>query len=351
MPLELVDLKFPFGYGTYGAGGAYGHPIDADKLYEIIFAAYQQGVSLIDTAPVYGQQFGESEQHVGIVLKRLFDERVCTRDNLFIATKCGIRITARGYEVVNNYEEITTSCDDSLRRLQIDSIDLFFLHRHDPEASVEELARAMSDLLDQKKIRYVGLSEVHETTIRNFYEAMKKLGKEKYFVAIQSEYSLVNHFVADALLPTCKELGLQFFAYSPFAKGFLTDQTLAHPSSIFNNPVLSSFTPQFLSEHQENNLLLLTHLKSIADQAQCTVAQLSLAWLMQQPGVIPLVSTSHVEHLLENIQAKDVQLSHAAIDQIAQLPKISGSRCGKMIRDLAPEMRPYSPSFRLESPQ
>ena len=349
MPKTLTSLKFPLGYGTYGAGGAYGTtPVNPDMLYEIILAAYQQGVCLIDTAPVYGKQYGESEQQVGICLQKLFTSQVCARDDLFIMTKCGLRITDQGYRVVNSYEEIMTSCAESLQRLQLETIDLFFLHRHHKDASIEEIADAMSELIAQQKIRYVGLSEAHETTIRAFHAAMKKRGIEKHFIALQSEYSLTNHFVADALLPVCSELGLQFFAYSPFAKGFLTDRTVQNPSSIFHNPEVN-YIPQLSPEHEQSNVSLLASLKKIADEAQCSVAQLSLAWLMRQPSVIPLMSTSKLEHLLENIQAKDIQLADATMQRIASLPSISGSRSGDLIYSFAEEMRPYSPSYKFSA--
>lgn len=349
--MKLSDLKAKLGYGTYGAGGAYKSAIDADALYEIILTAYRHGVQLIDTAAAYGSSFGQSERDLGVVLKRLIEKGTCVRENLYISTKCGIRVTDQGYQVTNSDEEITTSCQDSLERLQTDYIDLFYLHRYeppkddqDPQIHMDRIAATLSTLIDKGKIREVGLSEANEETIQMFAAAMAKYNKKHCFVAVQSEYSLVNPHVGECLMPVCDELNLIFFAYSPLAKGFLTDNALSNPSSVFN-PAHSIFADQLLEQHKEVNVGLLAKIQVIAKQIPCTISQLALAWLIEQPRVIPLISTSQEKNFIEAVQAQSIHLSKDINDQLDELPAIKGSRRSQILRDLGQkQMDRYSPT-------
>jgi len=347
-PVSLDEIKLRLGFGTYGSSGAYEEAIDAKQHAQILKTGYDHGLRIIDTAMAYGKTFGESERTLGVALQELFAEGICTREDLFLTTKCGI---SPEFTVVTTTEEIFTSCTTSLKNLQTSYVDIFWLHRVDPQASLESAAQALSALIDQGKIRAVGLSEVDEDTIRAFRKAMAARNKEQYFVAVQFEYSLTNRHLGAALLSVCRELALTVFAFSPLVKGFLTEKTQRYPHEIFQSAQGRQLCPQLSLAHKKENLALFEALKKLASEAGCSIAQLALAWLIKQ-DVIPLISTRTEKHLIENI------LAQRYIDQLPKIlepetllerPKdfvMHGSRRNDFIAALAPQVGRYSPTPR-----
>lgn len=209
---------------------------------------------------------------------------------------------------------IKQSCNSSLKRLKTDFIDIYYMHRYNPEHSIEEMVHTFQDLIAQGKIRYVGLSEVNPDVIRKAYNI---LGDK--LVAVQSEYSIRNSIAGDITLPVCRELGISFVPFSPIGRGFLTGK-LDSPKSFgqteeydFRNDL-----PQFKSGNFEQNLTLIEALKDFALTKNCTISQLCLAWVLAQ-DTIPIPGTSNADHFVENIKALDVKLSAEDLKILEQI--------------------------------
>lgn len=303
------------GLGCMGMSSFYG-PTNEESSLKVIQQAYNLGVNFFDTADMYGN--GANEILLGKAIKNF-------RNEVIIATKCGIEFTGTEVRVHNNPEYIHNACNVSLKRLGIETIDLYFLHRHNPQVPIEEAMQAMLKLIDEGKIRYVGLSEVGGDILE---KAQKVLGDK--LIALQSEYSLFNHSEAEAVLPTCRKLGIAFIAYSPISRGLLSGRirnTNMFKSEAFD---LRTVAPQFQPDVFEHNMHLVDAVASIAKEAHCTPAQLSLAWLLAQgEDIIPIPGTRRIEYLKENLEAQNVQLSQAvlsAIDQAISANPIKGVR-------------------------
>jgi aryl-alcohol dehydrogenase-like predicted oxidoreductase len=293
------------GLGCMGMSCFYGKKDESSGL-RVIQKAYENGVTLFDTADMYGN--GANEILLGKAIKKF-------RKEVIISTKCSIEFDGVTLRVHNSPHYIFKACDASLKRLGTEKIDLFYLHRFNREVPIEDSMGAMLELIKKGKILYVGLSEVDAETLK---KAHRVLGDK--LVALQSEYSILNHKDAEAILPVCRELGVSFVAFSPLGRGLLGG-TLKDAKVFFDSDELDvrTLSPQFQSDTFSKNLLLVDALKAIVAKKNCTVSQLSLAWLLAQgEDVIPIPGTKRLEYLEENLKSLDVSLSSDDILEIEE---------------------------------
>jgi aryl-alcohol dehydrogenase-like predicted oxidoreductase len=268
----------------------------------LIDRALDIGVTLLDTADVYG----DSELKVGKALRG-------RRDRAFVATKFGFVSQRPGEEEVidGRPEYVPRACEASLKRLGIDRIDLYYLHRADANVPIEDTVGAMSTLVREGQVRYLGLSEVSPETLRRAH-AVHPIS------AVQNEYSLWTREPEEALLPTLRELGIALVAYSPLGRGFLGGRFRTIDDLAPNDWRRSN--PRFEGENFTKNVALADHVRRLAEQKGCTPAQLALAWMLtRDDDVIPIPGTSSIERLEENAGAVDVQLTAADRDEIERM--------------------------------
>jgi aryl-alcohol dehydrogenase-like predicted oxidoreductase len=279
-----------------------------------IARAIELGVTFLDTADMYGPF--TNEELVGRAIKG-------RRDDVVIATKFGNMRSADGaYLGVNGSPDyVRSACEGSLRRLGVDHIDLYYQHRVDPNTPIEDTVGAMAQLVAQGKVRYLGLSEAAPDTIR-------RAQRVHPITALQTEYSLWSRDPEDEILPTVRELGIGFVAYSPLGRGFLTGRFRTIDDLPDDDWRRNS--PRFQGENFQKNLDLVRHIEQLARQKHCTPAQLALAWLLARGrDIVPIPGTKRREFLEENVGALEVQLSAedlARIDAIAPRGVASGLR-------------------------
>ena len=291
------------GFGCMSLSHAYGTPPDAATGRRVLEAALELGHTFLDTAALYG--FGHNETLVGETLSH-------RRGEFTLASKCGIIRNDDGVREINGRpEKIRLVCEESLRRLRTDHIDLYYLHRWDKRIPIEESVGALGDLVREGKIRCIGLSEVSAETLR-------KAHREFPVTAVQSEYSLWTRNPEIAVLDACRELGVGFVPFSPLGRGFLTgalrDLKGLPPTDFRLN------MPRFQPDNFSANLKLLGGLEAMAREAGCTMAQLALAWVLARgEDLVPIPGTARVDHLEENAGAADVVLSE---DQMAELESL-----------------------------
>ena len=295
-----------------GMSHGYGPASDKKEMISLIHAAIDRGVTFFDTAEVYGPYV--NEELVGEALKPF-------KGKVVIATKFGIQME-NGKQVLDSKPEtIRQSVEDSLNRLKVDTIDLYYQHRVDPNVPIEEVAGVVQDLIEEGKVKHWGLSEAGVETIRRAH-AVQPL------TAIQSEYSMMWRSPEEQLLPTLEELGIGFVPFSPLGKGFLTgkiDKNATFVSSDFR-----SIVPRFKPENIEANQVLVELIKKIAVEKDVTPAQIALAWVLaQKPWIVPIPGTRKLERLEENLGAAEVELTpeelHDLNDALSKI-EISGER-------------------------
>jgi aryl-alcohol dehydrogenase-like predicted oxidoreductase len=302
------------GYGAMGLTHGYGPAIKRGQAVALIRAAVERGVTLFDTAQIYG---AENEEIVGEALQPY-------RGRAVIATKFGFDLDApAGQQVVNSRpENIRRVTDGSLKRLRLDTIDLYYQHRVDPNVPIEDVAGAVKELVQAGKVRHFGLSEAGVGTIRRAHAIHP-------VAAVQSEYSLWWREPENEVLPTCEELGIGFVPFSPLGKGFLTGAIGANTTFAAGDLRGSTF-PRFTEENLTANQALVELLKRIAARQGVTPAQLALAWLLaQKPWLVPIPGTTKLHRLEENLTAANVELSledlREITDAAAKVP-IHGDR-------------------------
>jgi aryl-alcohol dehydrogenase-like predicted oxidoreductase len=295
------------GLGCMGMSEFYGAHDDAESI-ALIHHALDSGVTLLDTADIYGPH--TNEQLVGKAIRG-------RRNAVFLATKFGIMrdpndITKRGVNGRPDY--VRAACDASLKRLGVDHIDLYYQHRVDRDTPIEETVGALADLVSAGKILYIGLSEPSVATIERAH-------KEHPITAVQSEYSLWTRDPEDGVLDACRRLGIGFVPYSPLGRGFLTG-AIKSPDDFEDGDYRKS-NPRFLGVNFAKNLALVERVKALAAAKGCTPAQLALAWVLaQDPHIVPIPGTKRVKYLDDNLGALDVHLDKndlAAID--AEFPR------------------------------
>ncbi len=286
------------GLGCMGMSFAYGS-VDEERSLATLNRALDAGISLLDTADMYGPESNER------LLARVLRKR---RSEVELATKFGFAWTDPDRVVDGRPEYVARACDASLGRLGVDEIDLYYLHRVDPDVAIEETVGAMADLVTAGKVRYLGLSEASAETIRRAHGVHP-------LTAIQSEYSLWTRGVEPQVLPTCRELGIGFVPYSPIGRGFLTGRITSREDLAHDDRRRDM--PRFSEENLQRNAQLLAELDPIAEAHSATAAQVALAWLLHRgEDIVPIPATTRPERIDENAAAVTIAL---AADEIERL--------------------------------
>lgn len=306
------------GYGAMGLSEFYGQTDDKVSL-QLLHHLIDLNVTFIDTADLYGR--GHNERLIGHFLAGL-DKT--TRGQFRIATKCGIDRSpddAYARSINNKPDYISRCCHESLKRLGVERIDLFYLHRVSQDTPVEESMACLSRLVKEGKINHIGLCEVSASTLRRAH-AVHPLA------ALQTEYSLWTRDIENEILPTVKELGIGLVAYSPLGRGFLTGKYLKN--SDFSEGDFRKNNDRFAQSSLDHNIQLIDVIRPLAQKYRCTAGQVALAWLLAQyPKLVPIPGTRHTRYLAENAQASDIILEPADIillNHLHQYVTIRGER-------------------------
>ncbi|MCA6286055.1 aldo/keto reductase [Phenylobacterium sp.] len=293
-PFDVSEI----GLGCMSLSHAYGPPPPRDQAEAVLLGALDAGCTFFDTAAVYG--LGHNERLVGEVLRP-------HRDRVVLASKCGL---SRGEqrELNGHPDVLKATCEESLQRLGVEVIDLYYLHRWDRRVPIEDSVAALADLVAEGKIRTIGLSEVSAPTLRRAHAVHP-------IAALQTEYSPWTRNPEIAVLEACRELGVTFVAFSPVGRGFLAGG-VKDPSALDPSDFRVGM-PRFKGDAFQSNLALLAGFEALAGEAGCTPAQLCLAWLLHKdPDLIPIPGTSSPEHMRQNMAASGIALPASLVERI-----------------------------------
>src|SRR5947208_6534862 len=309
------------GLGCMGMSWSYGPPKDKQQMISLIRAAVERGVTFFDTAEVYGPY--TNEELVGEALAPL-------RRQVKIATKFGFKIVnGKQAGLDSRPEHIKEVAEASLKRLKTDVIDLFYQHRVDPNVPIEDVAGAVKDLIQQGKVKHIGLSEAGVQTIRRAHAV-------QHVTALQSEYSLWWREPEAEMIPTLEELGIGFVPFSPLGKGFLTGAI--KEDTKFDKTDFRNIVPRFSAENRKANQALVDLVGKFAAQKKVTLAQIALAWLLaQKPWIVPIPGTTKLHRLEENIGAAAVELTSddlREIDHAASQVTVHGARYPEQLEQM-----------------
>jgi aryl-alcohol dehydrogenase-like predicted oxidoreductase len=291
------------GLGCMGMSQSYGHGDDEESI-KTLHRALDLGVTFLDTAAVYGN--GANERLVGRAIKD-------RRKEVVLATKCGIQAAQVGMPsgLDGSPDEIRRSCDESLKRLNVDVIDLFYLHRVDPKTPIEDSVGSMAELVRAGKVRYLGLSEAAPATIRRAY-------KVHPISALQSEYSLWWRDPEASVLPVCRELGITFVPFSPLGRGFLSGRVTS--MNALGEDDLRKRLPRFQGDNFHRNLALVEQLEAFAAKKAAAPSQIALAWILARgTDIVPIPGTKRRSYLESNVAAVEIVLSPADVAQLDAL--------------------------------
>ena len=295
-----VDVS-ALGLGCMGMSYGYGPAADKQEMISLIRAAVERGVTFFDTAEAYGPF--KNEELVGEALAPF-------RGQVVIATKFGFKFGPKGEQVGQDSrpEHIREVAEASLRRLQVDAIDLLYQHRVDTEVPIEDVAGTVKELIQEGKVKHFGLSEAGAQTIRRAHAVQP-------VTALQSEYSVWWRRPETQVLPTLDELGIGFVPFSPLGRGFLTGKIDEHTT--FDSSDFRNIVPRFTTENRKANKALVDLLATIGKRRQATPAQVALAWLLaQKPWIVPIPGTTKLSRLEENLGAAAVELTSADLREI-----------------------------------
>jgi aryl-alcohol dehydrogenase-like predicted oxidoreductase len=279
-------------------------PSDEQESIATIHYALERGVNFLDTADMYGPF--KNEELVGRAIRDRRDQVVLATKFANVRGPNGEFLGVRG-----DPEYVRSACEASLKRLGIEVIDLYYQHRVDPNVPIEETVGAMAELVKEGKVRFLGLSEAGAETIR-------RANAVHPIAALQSEYSLFTRDIESEILPTCRELGTGFVAYSPLGRGFLTGEITKLEDLAPDDSRRAGRFPRFEGENFDRNLALANEVKTMAEEKGCTPAQLALAWVLAQgEDIVPIPGTRRRRHLEDNIGALEVRLSNEDLERLA----------------------------------
>jgi aryl-alcohol dehydrogenase-like predicted oxidoreductase len=312
------------GLGCMGMSFSYGPPKDKKEMTSLLRSAVERGITFFDTAEVYGPFI--NEELVGDALAPF-------RGHVLIATKFGFKLDPKGgpgwLGLDSRPEHIKEVAEGSLKRLKIDTIDLFYQHRVDPDVPIEDVAGAVKGLIQEGKVKHFGLSEAGVQTIRRAHAVQP-------VTALQNEYSLWTRTPEKEVMPTLEELGIGLVAYSPLGKGFLTGKV--NENTTFDSTDFRNILPRFTPEARKANQVLVDLLGRIGERKKATPAQIALAWLLaQKPWIVPIPGTTKLHRLDENIGAVAVELTPddlRDIDSAASKITVQGTRYPENLEQL-----------------
>lgn len=308
------------GFGCMNLSHAYGTPPSPEVAEQVLLKALEEGVDFFDSATLYG--FGANERLVGRVLMPY-------RAKIVLASKCGVSGVDGKRVIDGRPATLKQTCEESLKNLQTEVIDLYYLHRWDKRVPIEDSIGVLADLVKEGKVRTIGLSEVSAATLRSAHAVHP-------ITALQTEYSLWTRNPEIAVLDACKQLGIAFVAFSPLGRGFLAGR-LSDPATQLEPKDIRLDMPRFKPENFAKNLELLSEYAQIAREAGCTMAQLALAWVLAQSlNIIPIFGTSKPEHVVENAASAALQLDRSVmkhLDDLINQRTVTGNRYSNATQD------------------
>ncbi|XP_058213411.1 probable aldo-keto reductase 1 isoform X1 [Rhododendron vialii] len=289
------------GYGCMGLTGIYNSPVSEEDGIALLKYAFSKGITFFDTSDVYGADHA-NEILVGKALKQL------PREKIQLATKFGIlRFDPAGLVVKGTAEYVRSCCEASLKRLGVDYIDLYYVHRIDTSVPIEETMGELKKLVEEGKIKYIGLSEASPNTIRRAHAVHP-------ITAVQMEYSILTRDIEEEIIPVCRELGIGIVPYSPISRGFFGGKAVVE--RVPANSFLQS-QPRFSGQNLEHNKIFYMRIEELAKKHGCSVVQLALAWVLQGDDMVPIPGTTKIKNLDENIGALTVKLTEHDAQQIS----------------------------------
>jgi aryl-alcohol dehydrogenase-like predicted oxidoreductase len=301
----------PIGLGCMGMSAMFYGGAPEDRSIATLHAAIDHGMNLIDTSDMYG--FGHNEELVGKVVRQ-------RRNEVVLATKFGFVLREDGQRVIDcRPERVREACEASLRRLGVDTIDLYYMHRLDRNVPVEETVGAMAELVKEGKVRYIGLSEVSADTLR-------RASRVHPITALQSELSIWTRDIEADIIPACRELGIGIVAYSPLGRGMLSGRIRSRDDFAPNDS--RHRMPRFMGDNFEHNLQVVREVDRIAEEKGVTPAQVALAWVMSRgDDIVPIPGTTRPEHVVDNLGALQVKLTEEELRRLEPIAsRIKGER-------------------------